>query len=142
MGATHAGLLRQEVAEKEKEYKRRCRNLIRKFDTNGSNKLERPQLIAWLAELDSSTPPGTLPTEEEVNWILGCCDKDRDGAISALEAMEAMGIWKTYVSMRPTLDATLAKYIFLPTNGAIDSGERTERRYLFKEEVRAYLQDL
>lgn len=128
MSAAEQG--RRDAAMKEYEHKVRINRIIKKFDKNKSNKLEKDQLMALLTEIDSSTPAGTQPSEEEVTFILKCADKEGDGAIGAEELEEAISCWLTFIQMRPTLEEKLAKYDVSKTGK------------LSKEEVKAYLEDL
>lgn len=121
---------RRDAAYKEYQHKVRLNKIIRKFDANKSGKLEKEQVMALLTETDSSTPPGTAPSEEEVNWILRCADKAGDGCIEASEVEEAIGCWRTFTEKRAEWDEKLEKY------------DTSKTGSLSKEEIRQYLNDL
>jgi len=121
---------RHEQAWKEYRHKVKLNRLIAKYDTNNSKKLEKDQLVRLLTEIDSSTPPGTAPSEEEVNFVLKAADKAHDGCISADEVEDAMCVWMTYVEKRQEWDEKLKKYAKDGTGA------------LTRDEVSEYLKDL
>merc|ERR1719440_503306 len=48
--------------------------VIKAYDVNASGKLERDQVIKMLTDMDSSTPPGTPPTDDQVIKMLTYMD--------------------------------------------------------------------
>jgi Ca2+-binding EF-hand superfamily protein len=121
---------RQEQAWKEYQHKVRLNRIIKKYDKNGSKKLEKDQLIRLLTDIDSSTPAGTQPSEEEVAFVLKSADKAGDGCISSEELEDALSAWLTFIEKRDEWDQMLSKYDVSNTGN------------LSKDEVRAYLKDL
>lgn len=101
-----------------------------KYDTNNSGQLERDQLKTLLTDLDSTTPPGTPPTDIELQYILQVADARRNGAINKEEIANALAAWFTYKKYAPQLDRIMAKYDQSGTGG------------LSKGEVKKWLVDL
>ena len=58
------GYDRHEAAVRELQRKARLHFTIRDYDVQGKGRLERSQLVQLLTDTDSSTPPGTPPTED------------------------------------------------------------------------------
>merc|ERR1712190_100422 len=104
--------------------------MIRKYDKNGSHKLERDQLVALLTDLDISTPKGTKPSDDEVAWVLKVGDKAKDGGIDAKELEDVLACWATYVNKRDEWDAKIQEF------------DKSKTGNLTKDEVAAYLQSL
>merc|ERR1719174_1269857 len=57
------------------------KKVIAQYDTNKSGKLERDQVIKLLTDMDGSTPAGTAPTDDQIDFLLKIADKQSDGAI-------------------------------------------------------------
>jgi Ca2+-binding EF-hand superfamily protein len=121
---------RQDQAWKEYEHKVRMNKIIKQYDTNNTNKLEKEQLIELLTAIDGSTPAGTKPSEEEVDYVVRSADQAGDGCINAAELEAALGAWMTYVEHRQEWDEKMKKY---DVNGT---------GTLSREEVNEYLKDL
>jgi len=115
-----------------KEYKKRVamNKVIKAYDTNKSGKLERDQVIKMLTDMDSSTPVGTAPTDDQVNFLLAVSDKGGDGSIDGGELEEMMTCWHTFVENRAQWEEKMAKF------DVSNTGK------LSKEEVKAYLTDI
>jgi len=116
-----ASVKRMEAQKKAMEHKKENVELMQKFDANGNKKLERSELIALLTEADDSTPPGTPPSDEEVEWILRVADKPKrgeaaDGCIDLFEMDDALTCFGTLKDVREELEAALDKYIRDPAN--------------------------
>lgn len=92
-------------AENEK-----LKQLFEKYDTNKSGWLELEQLSLLLTDLDSTTPPGTPPSEEEVAYILKAANSTRDDALSLEELDVARLAWNTYIRHRGKWEEVLQKY--------------------------------
>mmetsp|Transcript_39142 Transcript_39142/g.104939 ORF Transcript_39142/g.104939 Transcript_39142/m.104939 type:complete len:208 (-) Transcript_39142:271-894(-) len=121
---------RQDQAWKEYEHKVRMNKLIKLYDTNHTNKLEKEQLMELLTAIDSSTPAGTQPTEEEVDYVVRSADRQGDGCIDAGELGAALSAWMTYTQHRQEWDEKLRKY------------DVNESGALSRDEVNEYLKDL
>lgn len=100
------------------------------IDRNQSGKLEKDEIKIVLTEVDFTTPRGTPPTAEEIDFILKIGDRNGDGCIDKAELKNALICWKRYIQDRVDMETTLKKY---DTSG---SGK------LEKEELKAYLTDL
>lgn len=113
------------------EYARKVKlgKIIRTYDTNNSGKLERDQVVKLLTDMDSSTPPGTLPSDEQVDFLLKLYDKAGDQAI-VIDELEELICWHTYTENRALFEDKLNKYDVSKTGK------------LSKEELKAYLTDL
>lgn len=125
--ADHARL---DAYMKEVAMKANLRKVIAKYDTNKSKKLEKDQLVQLMTDSDSSTPPGTKPSDEEVEFVLKVADKSGDGAIGITELQDAMACWHTFVEHRQEFEDHLKNYDVSKTG------------YLSKEEVKNYLIEL
>jgi len=125
-----ADLKRREAQLEEYRQRVILNSIFKRYDKNKSNKLERPQIIQLLTDIDSSTPQGTPPTDEEVDWIIKAVDREGDQCIDIGELQEAIVCWRTYTEKRDELEATLAKYDVSKTGK------------LSKDEVKSYLVDL
>lgn len=121
---------RMEASWKEYEHRVRLNKIIRKYDKNKSKKLERDQLIKLLTDLDTSTPKGTEPTDDEVTFLLKSADTTGDGAIAADELECALASWMTFIEKRSEWDAKMEQY------------DKSKTGVLSKDEVREYLKDL
>jgi len=121
---------RQDQAWKEYEHKVRMNKIIKQYDTNNTNKLEKDQLIELLTAIDGSTPAGTKPSEEELDYVSRSADKSGDGCIDAAELEAALGAWMTYTELREGWDEKLKKYDVSGTGS------------LSRDEVNEYLKDL
>merc|ERR1712032_1620786 len=91
---------------------------------------EKEQLIKLLTDIDSSTPAGVEPSEEEVNFVLKSADKAGDGAVSADELEDVLSTWMTYIEKREEWEKQLEKY------------DHNKTGTLNRDEVREYLKDL
>lgn len=121
---------RQDQAWKEYQHKVRLNKIVKKYDTNKSRKLERDQLIKLLTDIDSSTPKGTPPSEDEVSFVLKSADKTGDGSITSDELEDALCAWMTYIEKREEWDKQLEKYDVNKTGT------------LSRDEVSEYLKEL
>lgn len=101
------------LAEFDKELKeiRELNQVMRKYDTNKSGRLEPDQVKLLLTDLDFSTPPGTPPSNEELNFVMKVADeKCSNGAIDLSELKAAMVAWKSYTSMRTKMEEAILKF--------------------------------
>eukprot|EP00930_Biecheleria_cincta_P089310 TRINITY_DN7858_c0_g1_i2.p1 TRINITY_DN7858_c0_g1~~TRINITY_DN7858_c0_g1_i2.p1 ORF type:complete len:205 (+),score=47.75 TRINITY_DN7858_c0_g1_i2:174-788(+) len=121
---------RREAALKEYRLKVKMTKILQKYDSNKSKKLEPDQVKQLLTDMDISTPPGTEPSQEELDWVLKVADVSGDGSIDANELTEAMGCWQTFVDNRERLQQVMAKF------------DVSKSGTLSKAEVRPYLVEL
>ena len=124
------GYERHEASVKELQRKARLHFTIKDYDTSGKGRLERAQLVQLLTDTDSSTPPGTPPAEEQVEFLLKLCDVQEGGSIGTKELEELLSCWQTFTEKRHFFDSKLEKYDVSKTGK------------LSKEELKAYLTDL
>jgi len=92
--------------------------------------LERDQVNQLLTDTDFSTPEGTPPTDEELDFIMAVGDREGMEAIPRKEFEPALQSWKTYITMKDKYEAVLEKY------------DTSKTGKLELEELRAYLTDL
>merc|ERR550514_24292 len=72
--------MKMEIAKREKLTK-----IFMQYDTNKTNQLERDQVEKLLTDLDISTPAGTPPSEDELNFIIKVADRSDNGAVGRKE---------------------------------------------------------
>eukprot|EP00931_Biecheleriopsis_adriatica_P027520 TRINITY_DN16548_c1_g2_i1.p1 TRINITY_DN16548_c1_g2~~TRINITY_DN16548_c1_g2_i1.p1 ORF type:complete len:208 (-),score=49.48 TRINITY_DN16548_c1_g2_i1:146-769(-) len=127
---SYAEQKRREAAFREYQKRVEMNRIIRTYDTNRSGKLERDQVVNLLTAEDTSSPPGTPPTDDQVQFLLSQFDKTGDQSIGVDELEELLTCWSTFVEHRAEFEEKLKKY----------DVSRTGK--LSKDEVRAYLKDL
>ncbi|CAJ1422618.1 unnamed protein product [Effrenium voratum] len=92
--------------------------------------LRREQVVKLLTDTDSSTPPGTPPSDDQVDFLLKLYDKAGDQAIEIKELEELLTCWHTYTDHRKYFEEKLEKYDVSKTG------------QLSKDELKAYLTEL
>jgi Ca2+-binding EF-hand superfamily protein len=80
--------------------------------------------------MDFSTPEGTPPSDEELNFIIKIADRSGDGCMDRPELQTALIVWKTFTKRREQLEETLKKY------------DKSGTGKLEKPELKAYLTEL
>jgi hypothetical protein len=119
----------QEIkAEMDKRVK--LTELFKRYDTNNSGKLEKDQINAILTDIDFSTPPGTPPTEDELEFIIKVGDRSGDGCIERKEFENSLIAWRTYTKQRTQLEELIKKY------------DKSGTGKLEKDELKSYLTDV
>eukprot|EP00931_Biecheleriopsis_adriatica_P110104 TRINITY_DN84388_c0_g1_i1.p1 TRINITY_DN84388_c0_g1~~TRINITY_DN84388_c0_g1_i1.p1 ORF type:complete len:206 (-),score=59.87 TRINITY_DN84388_c0_g1_i1:124-741(-) len=98
---------------------------LKKYDQNKSGKLERDEVSKLLTDLDHSTPAGTPPTEEELNFIMAVADDSGDGSLQRKELENAIKSWSLYTSKRAELEKAL-KQFDTSGSGALERNELQE----------------
>mmetsp|Transcript_22868 Transcript_22868/g.43022 ORF Transcript_22868/g.43022 Transcript_22868/m.43022 type:complete len:214 (-) Transcript_22868:142-783(-) len=121
---------RREAAWREYEHKVKLNKIIKQYDTNGTGKLEREQVVKLLTDTDSSTPPGTPPSEDQVNFLLKMYDRAGDDSINAEELEELLTCWQTFTEHRTLFETKLEKF------------DASKTGKLSQDELKAYLTDL
>ncbi|CAK8995400.1 unnamed protein product [Durusdinium trenchii] len=121
---------RLQAAIAERNRKVKLMKIIRTYDTNQSGKLERDQIVKLLTDTDSSTPPGTPPSADQVDFLLKLYDKAGDQSIELGELEELLTCWHTYTEHRELFESKLEKFDISKTGK------------LSQEELKAYLTDL
>jgi len=81
--------------------------LLKRYDEDDSGALEHAELRKLLADRDPTMPKGTLPTEDEVQYVLWLADKSNDMCINKEELAVALNAWEEYIGQRRVLQATL-----------------------------------
>lgn len=114
----------------ELRLKAKLKKIINQYDTNKSGKLERDQIVKYLTDHDSSTPPGTAPTDEQVDFLIKVSDKDGAEAVTVDELGELIAVWHTFVEHRLEFEDKLKKY------------DTSKTGKLSKDELKNYLTDL
>ncbi|CAK8995210.1 Uncharacterized protein SCF082_LOCUS4256 [Durusdinium trenchii] len=90
----------------------------------------RDQIVKLLTDTDSSTPPGTPPSADQVDFLLKLYDKAGDQSIELGELEELLTCWHTYTEHRELFESKLEKFDISKTGK------------LSQEELKAYLTDL
>jgi len=121
---------KSELEKQKEEVESKMTKLFNQYDTNGSGKLEKDQVQNLLTDMDFSTPEGTPPSDEELNFILKIADRSGDGCMDRSELQTALIVWKTFTKGREQLEETLKKY------------DKSETGKLEKPELKAYLTEL
>lgn len=105
--------------------------LFKKYDTDKSGKLDESQVKKLLTDLDSSTPPDTPPSDEELHFILKVADKAHGGDHLEMQELEyAMKAWGACTAKRTEMEQALAKY------------DKSHTGKLEKNELKEYLKEL
>ncbi|CAE8616213.1 unnamed protein product [Polarella glacialis] len=121
---------RASVERREKERLREVKGILARYDRDGSKFLERAELLELLTDLDSSTPVGTTPSDEEVDFVMKVADVSGDGKINIRELDVAIVCFTTFIEQREVFEAKLKMYDVSRTGS------------LNRDEVQAYLTDL
>mmetsp|Transcript_119874 Transcript_119874/g.374842 ORF Transcript_119874/g.374842 Transcript_119874/m.374842 type:complete len:170 (-) Transcript_119874:135-644(-) len=95
------------AAEKRREG---LKKLMKQYDVDGSGNLNEEQVRALLTDYDSTTPPGTPPTNEELSFILKVADKEGDNCIGTHEIEYAMRSWYVYTKHREEMEDKLLQF--------------------------------
>lgn len=80
--------------------------LVKKYDEDGSGKLEVDDLKRLLTDLNYGRPV----SDDEVRFILSATDIDKDGAIYSGEIQFLVMIWNTYARSLPEIDSLMETY--------------------------------
>lgn len=91
----HSKTEKQEVLELRNKI--RAKELLHQYDTNRSKQLGRDEVCAMLTDLDWSTPPGTLPLQEEIDFVFKVADMDNNQRIDRSEVVYAVMAWELYL---------------------------------------------
>eukprot|EP00928_Gymnodinium_smaydae_P097845 TRINITY_DN895_c0_g1_i1.p1 TRINITY_DN895_c0_g1~~TRINITY_DN895_c0_g1_i1.p1 ORF type:complete len:232 (-),score=38.35 TRINITY_DN895_c0_g1_i1:104-727(-) len=114
-------------AEKVKEMK----DIIKRYDKDKSGNLQKSEIKRLLTDLNLSTPKGTPPSEEELNFIMALGDtKCKNGAIDLSELEHVITTWLVYVEKREDMEKVLKRY------------DKSGNGKLERDELRAYLNHL
>lgn len=86
------------------------KKLMLKYDTNNSGKLEEDQVKNLLTDMDSSTPPGTPPSDEELKFIIKVSDRADDGCLERKELEFALHAWRILTTKRKEIETTMETF--------------------------------
>lgn len=125
-----AGNARLSAAEAEDKKIQALKDVMKRYDTNNSGKLEEDQIRKLLTDIDDHTPPGTPPSDEEVQFILKVADQEGDNCLTLEELEFALKTWHIFTKMRANMEK------------AIDEFDKSGEGTLSKDELRHYLMSL
>lgn len=122
----------ERLRAKKEELQRRqeIQELFIKYDEDQTGKLSEKDIKKMLTDLDSSTPPGTAPTDDEVKFIMSVADWDDSGKIEKNEVSYVISAWTILTSKRSELANVLKEF------------DKAGDGKLNKEELTAYLTKL
>jgi len=114
------------IKAKQEELKRRSeiQELFIKYDTKMNGKLDEEELKKMLTDTDTSTPPGTQPSDEEVKFIMSVADWDESGKIEKSEISYVMSAWRILTAKRTELGEVLKEFD-KEGNGQLDKAQLT-----------------
>uniref|UniRef100_A0A7S1R513 EF-hand domain-containing protein n=1 Tax=Alexandrium catenella TaxID=2925 RepID=A0A7S1R513_ALECA len=101
---------------KAQSKRRKYALLLAKYDTDQSGKLNKDQMMKLLTDLETASPGGHPPTDEELDWIIKFADTGgswlgfSDGEISCAELEAAVVAYLTYIDNRDLLDTTFDQF--------------------------------
>lgn len=121
---------RAKAMQEEIDRRQELTALFEKHDTNKSLKLEEDQVRKLLTELDTSTPPDTPPSDEELKFIMTIADQDQAGGISRQELDFAVKAWGILTSKRTKIEEALKNF------------DKSGTGKLERNELKAYLTSL
>eukprot|EP00746_Dinoflagellata_sp_MGD_P012327 gnl/MRDRNA2_/MRDRNA2_126248_c0_seq1.p1 gnl/MRDRNA2_/MRDRNA2_126248_c0~~gnl/MRDRNA2_/MRDRNA2_126248_c0_seq1.p1 ORF type:complete len:199 (+),score=42.36 gnl/MRDRNA2_/MRDRNA2_126248_c0_seq1:73-669(+) len=104
--------------------------ILQKYGKKKPGRLQRDELKLLLTDLDDHSPPGTVPTDEELDFVMKVADRACNGVINASELEDAMGVWQIYISMRPKMEEAIRKFA------------QSGKGKLGQSQLKAYLEDL
>lgn len=106
---------------------------VKKYDQDKTGNLSRAEVMQLLTDSDHSSPAGTAPTDEELNFCMRFGDRDKRGTICAAELEFVISAWNTYKRNKDDMIRAVKEF---DEEGELKSGklEREElRKYLAKE---------
>jgi len=86
----------QDRVKQQREIEQRLDIVFKKYDTDRSGYLDRSQVTNIMTDLDSSTPPGTKPSEDEITFVMSESAGD-DSQVSREELGQTIALWASYV---------------------------------------------
>jgi len=75
-----------------------ARRLLKVYDTDKSGVLSMEELAKLLTDRDYTKPKGTLPTEDEMQYVLWFADLNNDSCIDQKELELALQAWESYTA--------------------------------------------
>jgi len=91
-------------------YEEQCRRLFKTYDVDQSGVLSIDQLTKLLTDRDHTTPEGTLPTQDEIQYVLWFADLNNDSCIDQKELELALKAWEAYLQERKRMQAKLLAF--------------------------------
>jgi len=76
----------------------RAKELFRRYDVDKSNNLDRDEIHAMLTDLNWTTPPGTPPQQEEIDFVFRVADVNSKQLISRSDILYAIMAFELYVT--------------------------------------------
>lgn len=125
--ARGVGDKRMKAIKHELHEEKQIKELFDKYDTNKSGKLEEDQVKRLLTDMDSSTPPDTPPSEEELKFVIRLVDKEKDGCVAKDEVLYALRSWAVVTKHRVDIEK------------ALDEFDKSKTGKLEPPELKAYL---
>lgn len=101
---------RSDAAAFEDEKRKALQAVMDKYDTNKSGKLEEDQIRKLLTDIDDDTPPGTPPTDDEIDFVLKVADQAGDNCLALTELEFAMRAWHIFTQNRSSMEEAIAKF--------------------------------
>lgn len=120
----------QRHQEQQANKRRAFDRIFKKYDTNNTGWLDLGQVTNLLTDLDSSTPPGTRPSDEEVKFVIRVVKAERPDALNRDELCEATDAWALWIKERDHMNQALLEY------------DKSRTGKLEPAELKSYLQDL
>lgn len=121
---------RREAVERDRKRRAQLAKLLRTYDKNNSGKLDGSELAKLMTDLDDSTPPGTPPTEGELNFVMRVADVSGDKRVDIGELAAAISRWRAFTDHRSEFEEIMQEYDVSNTGT------------LSKDEAKKYLKDL
>jgi len=121
---------RKKAALEDEAKRTALREVVAKYDTNSSGKLEKDQICQLLTDIDDFSPAGTPPTDTEVDFILSVADQEGNGCLDADEIEGAIRTWRIYTQHRARMEEAIAKH------------DKSNTGKLNQAELKEYLREL
>mmetsp|Transcript_47075 Transcript_47075/g.108782 ORF Transcript_47075/g.108782 Transcript_47075/m.108782 type:complete len:213 (+) Transcript_47075:84-722(+) len=106
----HASPDRRTVSSREERKHKSLQKLFQRYDVNKSGKLEEDQVRMLLTDLDNTTPPGTPPTDEELQFVLKVAAPEGDHCLRFEEIEFAMRSWHIYTGRRREMEDKILEF--------------------------------
>lgn len=90
--------------------RKRLQDLFSKYDTDSTGYLDESQLRNLLTAMDNSSPPGTEPSDEELNLVLKVAVHSHENALIFDELESALKVWDTYTRNKDFMMMNLQKF--------------------------------
>lgn len=126
----------EDRALKTLENQIRAKELFQKYHADRSKYLDRNEVRSMLTDLDWSTPPGTVPRQEEMDFVFKVADLDNKQSIERSEVVYAVMAWDLYIkgkTWRKQAESLMNDFKYYDRQG---------QGRLSKEELRQYLTKL